>query len=147
MAAQNPHHPRRYLVDLPYQLQFVARLLIVILGITIVSSLIAMAILWKNLYRPGLDRQLLISASLIGIALTLIIESLIAIPLAYYLGIRQSHRVVGPLRRITKALEAAGSGAIAPPLTLRRADVLRDLATAINEMAKNLQKRHPKSPS
>jgi nitrate/nitrite-specific signal transduction histidine kinase len=135
------------LVDRPYQLRFVTRLFLVLLAIAISSSLIAMAILWTNMYQPDIERQVHIISAFIGVAATLLIELLIAIPIVYYLGIRQSHQVVGPLKRMDRALETIGSGDFSPRLVLREGDVLEGLANSINRMAENLQKRYPKSPT
>jgi len=140
------HHRRQYLVDRSYQLRFVTRLLVTVFIIAISSSFIAMAILWQNMYRPELDQQTYIVSAFIGVATFLLIELLISIPLVYYLGIRQSHRVVGPLKRITRALEALGSGDFSQRLTLRQGDVLENLAKSINRMAENLQKRYANPP-
>jgi nitrate/nitrite-specific signal transduction histidine kinase len=113
--------------------------------VAIVSRPIALAILWNLLYRPELQHQAFFSAALIGVAVTLITELLISIPIVYYLGIRQSHQVVGPLRRIIRVAEAIGSGDFSQRVDLRLDDVLKDLTNSINRMAENLQKRYPKS--
>jgi nitrogen fixation/metabolism regulation signal transduction histidine kinase len=144
--AQPVYRRRQFLVDRPYQLRFVTRLFVILFMIAMASALIAMAILWKNMYRPELERQTYSVAAFLGMAVILLIELLVAIPIVYYLGIRQSHQVVGPLNRMKKAVEAIGQGDFSPRLILRRGDVLIDLAQTINRMAENLQKRYPKSP-
>jgi len=133
------------LVDLSYQLRFVTRILMIICSIALVSSLFATAILWKNMYRPELESQSHIVSALIGISVFLLIELLISIPIVYFLGIRQSHQVVGPLKRMNRAIESIGNGDFSPRLVLRQGDVLEDLSKTINQMAENLQKRFPGS--
>lgn len=142
---QAPYKRRQYIVDRSYQLNFVIRLMMVVFGIATVSSLIAMGILWSNMYQPDLERQTHIISAFLGVAVTLLAELLLSIPIIYYLGIRQSHRVVGPINRIVKTLETIGTGDFSPRLVLREGDVLQNLAKAINQMAENLQKRYPKS--
>jgi nitrate/nitrite-specific signal transduction histidine kinase len=115
---------------------------LIIFAATIATAFIAVLILWN--LRPNLEGQPGLLASLIGVAMALIVELAICIPMVYSLGIRQSHRVVGPLRRIMRTLEAIGSGDFSKRLGLRPGDVLEDLARAINRMAENLQKRHSK---
>ena len=145
MAQVRSYRRRRYVVDHPYQLQFISRVLFV-MTVALASSLVALALLWKILYRPTVERQPYLIAALIGVAVTLLIQLLISIPIVYYLGVRQTHQVVGPLQRIAKALEAIGSGDFSQRLDLRPGDILKDLAKAINRMAENLQKRSSKSP-
>ena len=140
MAA--PSHPRRmYLVDRQYQMRFITRLAMMIFAVAGLSSLIAMAVLWHAMEQPELSGYTYVAAAFVGIGLTLLIELLIALPLAYYLGLRQSHKVVGPIGRIIRMLDAIGSGDFSQRITLRPGDVLIDLAKAINRMAENLQKR------
>lgn len=145
MTQVRSFHRRRYLVNRPYQLQFVSRVIFV-MTVALASSLIALAFLWKVLYRPGLERQSYLIAACIGVAVTLLIQLLISIPIIYYLGIRQSHQIIGPVPRIAKALEAIGAGDFSQRVDLRPGDALRDLAKAINRMADSLQKRSSKSP-
>ncbi len=143
--AETKYQRKEYLVDRPYQIRFVTRLFVILCAIAILSSLLATALLWKNMYRPELEQQTHIVSALIGVAVILLIELLVSIPIVYFLGIRQSHQVVGPLKRMIRALEAIGNGDFSPRLILRQGDVLEDLATAINHMAENLQKRYPSS--
>jgi nitrate/nitrite-specific signal transduction histidine kinase len=75
----------------------------------------------------------------------MLIELMLAAPLVYYLGLRQSHQVVGPLRRITRMLGAVGSGDFSQRIVVRHNDVLGMVANSINRMAERLQKRHGSS--
>ena len=134
------------LVDRAYQLRYFTRMLITICAFAVLSSLLATAILWKNMYRPELDQQLHIASGLIGMAMVLLIELLIAVPVVYFLAIRQSNQIVGPLKRITHAIEAIGQGDFSQRLVLRQGDVLEDMATSINQMAEQLRKRYSHSP-
>lgn len=132
---------RIYLVDRQYQMRFITRLALMVFAVAGGSSLIAMAILWNAMEHPELSGHTYVAAAFVGIGLTLLIELLIALPIAYHLGMRQSHKVVGPLERLTRTLDAIGNGDFAQRITLRPGDVLEDLAKAINRMAENLQKR------
>ena len=148
MDEPKAYQRKQYLVDRTFQLQFVRRLtgvFAIICLIAMASSLVATAILWKNMFRPELEQQTHIAAALIGMAIVLCIEILISIPVVYFWGIRQSHQIVGPLKRITRAIDAIGSGDFSQRLILRQGDVLEDLAKTINQMSENLQKRYPKS--
>ena len=131
----------KYLVDRAYQLRFVTRLFMVVLAVAVASSLIASTLLWRQLYQPELGSSATLVTGLVAVATTLLVELLIAIPLVFLLGIRQSHRIVGPMKRIQKSLEAIGQGDFSQRLVLREGDVLTDLAASINRMAEALQQR------
>ena len=146
MNAELPYRRKQYLVDRAYQLRFVTRVFVVVLIVAVVSSLISTSLLWTNMYRADLEQQATLIAALIAVATTLLVELLISIPLVYFLGIRQSHRVVGPVNRIKRVLEAIGAGDFSQRIVLRRGDALEGLAKSINEMADSLQRRSPRSP-
>ena len=146
MSTDLPYRRKQYLVDRGYQLRFVTRVFVVVLIVAVVSSLISTGLLWTNMYRADLEQQATLIAALIAVATTLLVELLIAIPLVYFLGIRQSHRVVGPVNRIKRVFEAIGGGDFSQRITVRRGDALEDLAKAINEMADRLQQRYPRAP-
>lgn len=52
-----------------------------------------------------------------------------------------SHKIGGPLYRLSKSLEAVGGGNLASPVKLREHDQLTDFAAAINQMTENLRER------
>jgi len=143
MNSELPYRRKQYLVDRGYQLRFVTRVFVVVLIVAVVSSLISTGLLWTNMYRADLEQQATLIAALIAVATTLLVELLIAIPLVYFLGIRQSHRVVGPVNRIKRVLEAIGAGDFSQRIVVRRGDALEDLAKTINRMADSLQQRLP----
>ena len=141
MVTQPRYKRTQYLVDRAYQLRFVTRLFMVVLAVAVTSSLIASFLLWRQLYQPELGSTSALVTGLVAVAATLLVELLLAIPLVFLLGIRQSHLVVGPMKRIQKALEAIGRGDFSQRLILRKGDVLEDLARDINKMAETLQQR------
>ena len=147
MAAHQPYKRTQYLVDRAYQIRFVTRLFMVVLAVAVASSLIASTLLWRQLYQPDLGSNSALVTGLIAVSATLLVELLLAIPLVFILGIRQSHRVVGPMKRMKLALEAIGCGDYSQRLTLRHGDVLEDLAASINQMAEALQKRSSQRPA
>jgi methyl-accepting chemotaxis protein len=146
MNGELPYRRKQYLVDRGYQLRFVTRVFVVVLIVAIISSLISTGLLWTNMYRPDLERQATLIAALIAVATTLLVELLIAIPLVYFLGIRQSHRVVGPINRIKRVLEAIGTGDFSQRIVVRRGDALEEVAKTINRMAESLHQRFPTRP-
>ena len=144
MDGELPYRRKQYLVDRGYQLRFVTRLFTVVLAVAVASAFLASAMLWEHMYTPEMEPHVSLITALIAVAVTLLIELLLAIPLVFYLGIRQSHRIVGPMNRIKRALEAIGQGDFSKRIILRQGDALEELAKAINQMAESLQKRAPR---
>ena len=147
MKTDAPYKRKQYLVDRGYQLRFVSRVFVVVLAVAVVSSLIATALIWTNMYNPAMEEQVNLVACLIAIASTLLIELLLSIPIVFFLGIRQSHRIVGPMNRVKRTLEAIGTGDFSQRIILRQGDALEDLAKSINQMAEKLAQRFPRPPS
>ena len=144
MANGTPYKRKQYLVDRAYQLRFVTRLFLIILLVATASALVSSILVWRNTYTPGQTSQEVFIVALVAIASTLLVELLLAIPLIFVLGIRQSHRIVGPMNRIKQALAAIGQGDFSKRITLRQGDALEDLANAINQMTERLQQRFPR---
>ena len=144
MANGPPYKRTQYLVDRAYQLRFVTRLFLIILLVATASALVSSILVWRNTYTPGQTSQEVFIVALVAISSTLLIELLLAIPLIFVLGIRQSHRIVGPMNRIKQTLAAIGQGDFSKRITLRQGDALEDLAVAINQMAERLQQRFPR---
>ena len=146
MGTELPYRRTQYLVDRGYQLRFVTRVFVVVLVVAVVSALISTGLLWTNMYRPDLEQSTTLIAALIAVATTLLVELLISIPLVYFLGIRQSHRVVGPVNRMKRVLEAIGAGDFSQRIVVRRGDALEDMAKTINGMAERLSQRSSRTP-
>ncbi len=146
MADQAPYKRRQYLVDYSYQLRFASHLFLVVFAIAVTGTLVASALIKANMYRPELGDQSYAIVALIAVATTLVVQLLLAIPLVLFLGIRQSHRIIGPMKRIIRTLEAIGQGNFSQHISLRQGDALEELAKSINQMSENLQKRGNQSP-
>ncbi len=141
MADEQKYPRKQFLVDREYQFRFVRSVLVWVFAIAVFGAVVAVGLLWRQMYRPELETQSYFVAAFIGVSITLLVELLIAIPIVSFLGIRSSHRVVGPVVRIKKMLEAIGSGDFSQRITLRKGDALEDLAEAINKMAERLRSR------
>ena len=145
--AHAPSYKRsRYLVDRGYQLRFVARIFLVVLTVGILSALLATSLVWVMLYRPEPDSRALLIPSLIAIATMLFLELLLTIPIVFFMGVQQSRRIVGPMDRLLRTLEAIGQGDLSRRLSVRYGDTLEKLAKAINKMAERLQQRPGSGP-
>lgn len=73
------------------------------------------------------------------IILTLVVVALGM--LFIYDAIRLSHRIVGPIYRFRKTIEAIKAGEEVNLVTLRKGDFLQELGDELNEMIKVLEKR------
>ena len=147
MSANQPYERKQYLVDRAYQMRFVTRVFTAVMAIAVISSLLSTSLLWMSMSRPELESQTLLIACLVAVAVTLLVELLLAIPVVFYLGIQQSHRIVGPMNRIKQTLEAISKGNFSQRITLRQGDALEDLAKTINQMAESLNQRFPRPPA
>jgi methyl-accepting chemotaxis protein len=146
MAGEPPYPRKQYLVDRGYQLRFTTRVFGIVLAVGSASAVLATLLVWNSTRLPGQAPELTLIVALVSVSTTLLIQLLISIPLVFFLGIRQTHRLVGPMARIKKALEAIGSGDFSPRLTLRQGDALEDLAKTINRMAEQLGQRFGQPP-
>ena len=144
MAAKRSNRRRRYVVGHPFQVTLVNRLLTGIFGIAVLSSLVAMLILWRSMDQPDIQTQAHLVTACVAISITLLSELILAIPLVRFLAIRQSHAVVGPIRHIIRVLDAMGAGDYSQRLHLRKGDTLMDVAEGINNLADRLERRGPK---
>jgi methyl-accepting chemotaxis protein len=144
-SARNGLAGNRAWFDRTYQIRFIARVLLIIIAIAVASTGLTIALLWALFYRPGAGPQGSLIAALGGVAVMILIELLLAAPIVYVLGVRQSRQVVGPLRRITRTLGAIGSGDFSQRVVVRQDDILGMVASSINRMTERLQKRRGNS--
>ncbi|MBU1912543.1 MAG: hypothetical protein KKB22_03310 [Candidatus Omnitrophica bacterium] len=72
--------------------------------------------------------------------LALIRNLLLVSPLIFILGLLFSHRIAGPVYRISKTLEEITRGNLGLKIKLREGDELIDLADMINNLTDNLNK-------
>jgi signal transduction histidine kinase len=73
--------------------------------------------------------------------LAMIINLALVMPVIYFISIRFSHRIAGPLPKIYQAIKSIGEGNYDVKLVLRKKDELQELATLINETANKLKEK------
>jgi methyl-accepting chemotaxis protein len=137
---------RQYIVDWSYQIKFAMRLFMAVLAVAIATFVVAGVRLWTVMDSPELLDQVDVIEPLSAVSIALGFEVLISIPIILFFGIRQSHKVVGPMGRIKRTLETIGDGDFSPRIKLRDGDVLGELAQDINRMAEKLEGRFGKTP-
>ena len=123
-----------------YQLRLVGRLFLIMLAIMVVSAGFA-GLLLRQIYSTGQGVQPWLVVGLIAVAVTVITELLLAVPLIAFLGIRTSHRLVGAIDRMKQTLGAIGQGDFSQRITIRRGDALEEVAQSVNQMAEDLEQR------
>lgn len=133
---------RRYLVDPSYQWRVTRLLVIIMLVVVLVTLTLICGALWSTIGDLRLGPSALFIAVFRAVAWLVVVELIVLVPLIILLGIRLTHRVVGPMARIKAALEQLGEGRYDLHLTLRDGDVLADLAKSITRLAARLRDRH-----
>ena len=70
-----------------------------------------------------------------------LVNMILILPFIFFISIRFSHRVAGPLPKIYRALREIAQGRFDVNLVLRKNDELKELAGEINTMAASLKQR------
>jgi len=137
---------KQVIVDVKYQLRFVSTVFLIVFIVAISSGLVAMMALRPLVYDPQMGTSAPFFTALITVSVTLLIQLLLAIPIVFFVGIRATHRIVGPIKRMQSIIQEIGQGDFTKRIILREGDVLVDIATSINEMAESLHKKYPSPP-
>ena len=95
------------------------------------SSLRSKQVLDSDLSQEIIPLSILIAA----------IALLVMVPVFVLLAVWVSHRIVGPLRRFARELQAVGEGHLDGKFTVRQGDDLAFLGTALTEMKERLKER------
>lgn len=138
------HYARRTtVVDRRFQFQFAAQVFLLQL-IVVLSFQSAMQLELKQLAERAGDpgSQALLSQVAGASFQTMLVVGLVTGVLLFLLGLWFSNKVVGPLPRLARALQAMGEGDYGHRLQLRPGDVLLGLADEFNDAAARLEQRH-----
>jgi nitrogen fixation/metabolism regulation signal transduction histidine kinase len=129
------------LVNPPLQFAFVKALLIV-LGVMALGALAAVyAAIRITLASFELAHDQVIVSIFRSAFWLIMLELLVLIPAVMWLGILLTHKVAGPLVRIFAVLEQMAQGDYNVRITLRKGDMLVDLAEAINRLSANIRRQ------
>ena len=138
-TTQRTYRRRHWLVNPSLQYRFIGVMLLVLLILTVGALGSVYLALWTTLRTFDLVREPLAVSQLTTVGLMVTFELLILAPVVVWIGIRLTHRVAGPLVRITAALQQLSSGDFNVYLKLRKGDSLVELAEAINHLAASLR--------
>jgi methyl-accepting chemotaxis protein len=73
--------------------------------------------------------------------IAMVVNLILILPPIFWISLRYSHRIAGPLPKIYSALKEIRDGNFDVNLTLRKNDELNELAILINELAKSLKEK------
>lgn len=137
---------KKYFVDRGLQLRFARFVILFAFASSIITGLVIFYATFMllgeklaNVYPQGRLIEIFRSAYL-----AFFVSMLLIMPFIFYGAIVFSHRIAGPLPKITEALRQVGRGNFNINLILRKHDELRELANVINEMAKHLREKEAK---
>jgi methyl-accepting chemotaxis protein len=133
---------KRYLVDRNYQIRLILQIVILVVVATSVSAVATFMLANREVstafylaHRDTWDLKELLLPVITGTSLvTFILVSAISAVIA----LRESHRIVGPVERLTGALNDLAQGRISFVGALRKDDVLKGLDEDINTLSENL---------
>lgn len=133
---------RKYLVDRNLQLRLILLIIILVMVATSVSAIATFILANREIgstfylaHRDTWDLKELLLPVVVGTSLvTFLLISVISIVIV----LRESHRIVGPIKRLTRALKDLSEGRISFVGNVRRGDVLGGLDRDINTLSENL---------
>ena len=133
---------KRYLVDRQYQLRLILQIVVLVVVATSVSAVATFILANKEVstafylaHRDTWDLKELLLPVITGTSLvTFVLVSAISSVIA----LRESHRIVGPVGRLTGAMSDLAQGRISFVGMLRKDDVLKGLDDDINTLSENL---------
>ena len=149
-GGQNPGPARRgrkrYWISPKLQGRFTAWLVVTTAVIGATTTLAILLALWSSVadqivWAAGTDSKVLFWQTLLRVFLTVGILTLVFGLVAFFAGVIISHRIAGPLYRISKAAREVGQGQYHSRLNLRKRDYLHDFADTFNEMLAALDER------
>ena len=137
---------RQWIVNPPFQYRFIGIMLLVLLLLTVGALGSLYVAIWLTLRMLEISKDPLAVAQLTTAALVMTCELLLIVPVVVWIGIRLTHKVVGPLVRINAVLQQMAGGDFNIHLKLRKGDSLIELAEAVNVLAEALRSRSAPRP-
>lgn len=140
--AKTKERRRQYLVNKKLQFEFV-RLLIIQAAVPIITLGILLYMV-NNMYLLSIQTIIgstIISDTEIDSVLNFSIFAMSALlavmaVLLWYLGIRFSHRIAGPLYKLEKGMDKLANGEKVEPIYFRKTDIVTSLGDKFNAIAK-----------
>jgi methyl-accepting chemotaxis protein len=133
---------KRYLVDRKYQVRLIVQIIILVVVATSVSAVATFVLANREVstafylaHRDTWDLKELLLPVITG---TSLVTFLLVSGISAIIALRESHRIVGPVERLTGALADLADGRISYVGTVRKGDLLKGLDDDINTLSENL---------
>jgi len=133
---------KKYLVDRKYQMRLILQIVILVIVATSVSAVATFFLANREVstafylaHRDTWDLKELLLPVITG---TSLVTFLFVSVISAFIALRESHRIVGPVARLTGAMNDLAKGRISFVGMLRKDDVLKGLDDDINTLSENL---------
>ena len=143
--AKRTFRRRHYLIDKKFQGKFIMRfsMLVLIGGVLTILILYLLGMQSKTV---AIQNSRIVAKTTSDFILPLLIQTVIAVTVlvgitAGILTLLVSHKILGPLYRFKKVMEALEKGDFSSEFTIRSTDQLRELADKINNMIRNTKQK------
>ena len=140
---------RRWIVNRSLQFPFIKALVFTLgfLGVILLAGVFVAMYVTVAMFQLQQDVVTVQLLRIVG--WFVLIEFLVAAPLCVWLlvwlGIMWTHRIAGPLVRIDAALQQMAQGDLNVHLTLRKRDLLAELAQRVQALAQTMRRRSSRS--
>lgn len=142
-AERQPYRRKHWVVAPRYQWKVTGIMATCLTLIVLATLCLVYFALWSTLHDLELGQEAVFVTLFLAVAWMVTAELMIMIPLVIVVGILLTHKFVGPIGRIKAALDRMAQGHFDLRLTLRRGDVLTEMAESINRLAASLKGRQP----
>jgi len=133
---------RRYLVKPGYQLRLALTLFTYIIAYSIILGFIMFYPLYREIYAvANVEEQARASAVALYLHKRVWLGMFVVAVLAAMHAVLSSHRIVGPIERFEKMIEAFTKGDYSRRIRIRKKDEMKELEYLINNLAESLEKR------
>ena len=129
---QNNNRRHAILIKKKFQYHFISLTVnttFVVLNLTVIA-----AMLLFGTERPGVE-------ALVGTATIVGISEVVIVGLIFYIRIKQSHHIAGPIYVLETGFNNLAQGDLSPRLQLGESDELKDAVAQFNNMADTLHER------
>ncbi len=120
---------RTYIVDKQFQARFIA---LAVITLVIAVNVVIITLLAQPLFE---QRTTIVNTAILGIVELMLVLG------AYYVGVRASHRIAGPVYVMANSIRRLGDGDLAFQIRLRRDDHFKTFCEDINVSIERLRKR------
>ncbi|MBN2323879.1 MAG: methyl-accepting chemotaxis protein [Spirochaetes bacterium] len=136
---------RKYVVEGNFQARFILRFVLIIVGVTLLSTGSILLLFYLKYHHGGVDPASIIirvtpegvsdASSLFSVVFTpLIAANLLVLIISVPLSLLYSHKIAGPIYRLQQSFDLLLSGEMDFMISLRRRDEFRYLADKMNAL-------------